>query len=54
MEARGGISRNAIEHARELVGILGNGGVVEERGGRVNGRHLEGTIVMAWEGRGVG
>lgn len=49
MEARRSISRDAIEHALELVWILGGGGGVEERSRRINGWHLKSTIVMAWK-----
>ena len=53
VEARGGISRHAIEHALEL-GRVGSGRGMEECRRRINGRLVKSTIVMVRKVRGVG
>ena len=54
LETGRNISRQAIEHALlELAGVRSRRGI-EEGSGRINGRRIKSTIVMAWEVRGVG
>lgn len=54
VESRRGVPGHAIEHALELARILGCGRGMEEGGRRVNGRRIEGPIVLAREVGGVG
>jgi hypothetical protein len=53
VEAWGGIPWHAIEHALELVGVLGSRRCVEEGRG-VDSGWIESPIILARNGRGVG